>query len=232
MEIDLRKLITILLQRWWIILSALVFGALISFLITYVFIDPIYSAKTTLYVYNRDQRESTITTSDITVSKTLVDTYIIILKSDAVLSDVAQEVGLGYTAAQIRKMITADAVNNTEIFEIVVNNTDPYHAQRIANALVEVGPPEIIRVVQAGQVEVIDHAVLPAAPSSPNVTQNTVIGGLLGIFLAVMGALVYEMLDTRIRSEADLTEQFNVPIIGVIPFIAENPKTDRVGAAQ
>lgn len=226
-ELDLRKLIHILLTRWWVIVSTLFLGALSAFLITFFLIEPVYSAKATLYVYNTDKRDSTITTSDISVSKTLVDTYIIILKSDAVLRDVAEEVDLGYSAEQIRKMINANSVNNTEIFQVVVNNTNPEHAQIIANTLVEIGPPEIIRVVQAGSVEVIDYAVLPTEPSSPSLTRNTAVGALLGVVLSVMAVLVFEMLDTRIKTEDDLTEQFNVPVIGVIPFIGETQKSER-----
>ena len=42
-----------------------------------------------------------------------------------------------------------------------------------------------------------------------------------------MAVLVFEMLDTRIKTEDDLTEQFNVPVIGVIPFIGETQKSER-----
>jgi capsular polysaccharide biosynthesis protein len=228
MELDLRKLIEILLRRWWIICAALIFGAMSAFLITTFFIDPVYSAKATLYVYNSENRQasSTITSSDISVSKTLVDTYIVILKSDAVLNDVAKQTGLDYSAESIRKMISASSVNNTEVFQVTIENTNPSHAQIIANTLVEVAPPQIIRVVHGGSVEVIDSATLPTVPSSPNTILNTVIGGLLGLIIAVMGVLLYEMLDTRIKTENDLTEIFTIPVIGVIPSInlKDSPK--------
>ncbi len=226
-EIDLRKLIGILLHRWWIIVVAFVLSALLAFIVSYFVIEPVYSAKATLYVYNRDQRDSNITTSDISVSKTLVNTYIIILKSDAVLENVAREVNYGYSAAQIREMISANAINNTEVFELVVNNTNPKHAEVIANTIIEVGSSEIIRVVQAGKVEVIDYASLPTKPSSPNIRNNTVIGAVLGVMLAIGGVLLFEMLDTRIKNEEDLTTNYKYPIIGVIPFISENTKAER-----
>jgi capsular polysaccharide biosynthesis protein len=228
MELDLKKLIEILLRRWWMILSALVLGAFSAYLFTSLFVDPVYSARATLYVYNSENRQtsSTITSSDISVSKTLVDTYIVILKSDAVLKDVAKQTGLSYTAGDIREMISASSVNNTEVFQITVENTNPSHAQIIANTLVKVAPQQIIRVVHGGSVEVIDSATLPAAPSSPNIPLNTAVGGLLGLIISVFGSLLYEMLDTRIKTESDLTEIFSIPVIGVIPSInlKDSPK--------
>lgn len=221
MELDLRKLLEILLRRWWIICASLVVGTISAFLITYFLIDPIYSAKATLYVYNSENRlnTSTITSSDISVSKTLVDTYIVILKSDVVLNEVAKESNLGYSANEIRNMISASSVNNTEVFQVTIENKDPIHAQIIANTLVDLAPPQIIRVVHGGSVEVIDNAILPTSPSSPNIMLNTVIGALFGLVLSVMGALLFEMLDTRIKTEGDLTELFTIPVIGVIPSI-------------
>jgi len=221
MELDLKKLFEILLRRWWIICLAFISGITSAFLITRLFIDPVYSAKATLYVYNSENRQqsSTITSSDLSVSKTLVDTYIVILKSDAVLNEVSKQCDLGYSAEEIRRMISASSVNNTEVFQVTVENKNPHHAQIITNTLIEVAPPQIIRVVHGGSVEVIDSATLPTAPSSPNVLLNTVIGGFLGLMLSVMGAILFEMLDTRIKSEEDLTEIYNIPVIGVIPSI-------------
>ena len=221
MELDLEKLIDILLRRWWIIVVSLIVAAISTLLVSTFLIAPVYSAQATLYVNNSENRQATatITSSDISVSKTLVDTYIVILKSDAVLNDVANQCKLGYTAEEIRPMISASSVNNTEIFQVTVENENPKHAQIIANTLIEVGPSQIIRVVKAGSVEVIDSAIVPTEPSSPNILLNTVVGGLFGLILSIMCVLLFEMLDTRIKTEEDLTDLFTVPVIGVIPSV-------------
>jgi capsular polysaccharide biosynthesis protein len=104
-------------------------------------------------------------------------------------------------------------------FEVAIDNKSPVDAQIICNTLIKVAPPQIIRVVHGGSVEVIDSATLPTEPSSPNIMLNTVVGGRFGLILAMMGTLLFEMLDTRIKSEDDLSELFNIPVIGVIPSI-------------
>ena len=147
----------------------------------------------------------------------MVSTYVVLLKSDSVLNEVARITDFGYTPAQIRKMIKASAENNTEVMKVTVENTNPVHAQVLTNTLIDVGAEKIVKVMKAGSVEIIDSAKLPIKPSGPNILLNTVIGAMLGAMLSVMAVLLLEMYDTKIKSEDDLKELFKVPILGVIP---------------
>ena len=171
-EISLQEIAGILLHCLWLIAGATIMGALIAFLLTKAFITPQYAASASLYVYNTDNRES-ITQSDITTSQKLVETYIVIMQSDAVLNQVAEESALGYSAKEIKEMFSASAINNTEVFQIVIKNPNPEHAQLLANTFLKVAPSEIIRVVKAGSVETVDEAALPTSPVSPNTVRNT-----------------------------------------------------------
>src|SRR5665647_549913 len=220
MELDLRKLIVILLEKWWIIVLSVILCSSVTFGIFRFMVDPVYTASTTLYVFNSEDRTSgSLTSSDLTVARSMVTTYVVLLKSDSVLSEVARQTNLGYTGAQIKDMISASSENNTEVIKVMVENTNPEHAQEIANTLLTVGTEKIVKVMKAGSVEVIDEAKLPIKPSSPNVLLNTVIGALLGLMISVMGILLVEMFDTTIKSEEDIKEMFNIPIVGVIPTI-------------
>lgn len=57
-----------------------------------------------------------------------------------------------------------------------VTNTDPEEAADIAKTLAELATPEIIRVVQAGEVQIIDEAFSNNEPVAPNMALNTMIG--------------------------------------------------------
>lgn len=132
---------------------------------------------------------------------------------------------LPYSNQTLRGMISANALNSTEILEVKVTSKDPEEAAEIANTLAKLAPPEIIRVVQAGGVELIDEAVVNVNPVAPNIQLNTVIGALLGAVLACLGILILAMLDTRIKSEEDLQRQYELPVLGVIPDILETMKS-------
>lgn len=223
-EIDLRKMLAVLINRWYIIVAAgLAFG-IAAFLVTEFAITPLYAASGTMYVYNTDNRKdnATITSSDISTSQKLVDTYIVIMQSDSVLDAVAEDVNLGYQPKEISKMFTASAINGTEIFKVTITNENQEHAQKICNSFLKISRPEIIRVVQAGSVEIIDNAKLPTQPVSPNKTKNVAMAVLIGLVLSAMAVILVEMFDTKIKTEDDITSILNIPIIGSIPTIIDD----------
>ena len=215
-EIELGQILYIIRNKIGTIFLCIILAAGATFGVANFLITPLYSASTSLYVYNETSREA-ITSSDLNTSQELVQTYIVILTSNAVLNKVSDVLNNQYTVDDLREMITATAINNTEAFEVTVENADPEIAQKIANTIATVAPSEIIRVVKAGSVEVIDYATLPIEQSSPNVIRDTAIGGLLGCIVCIGVLILKEMLDTVIRSEEDLIENFNIPILGVIP---------------
>ena len=221
-EITLQEIFMILWEKVWIIALAVVIGGAAAFSVSAFVLDPTYTSRVSMYVNNNTDRETTVANiNDINASQKLVSTYIEILKSDNVLGKVGAATGLAYTPAQIRSMMSASAVNGTEIFEVKITTKDAEEAALIANTIAEVSPEEIIRVVKAGSVELIDAAVPATTPTSPNVILNTIIGIMLGGVLSVLGVLVAAMLDNRIRSEEDLKKYYDIPVLGTIPDLED-----------
>ena len=52
---------------------------------------------------------------------------------------------------------------------------------------------------------------------SPNITTNTLLGAVIGAVLPYAVVLVYSILDTRIKTEDDIKNRFQHPILGQIP---------------
>lgn len=253
-EIDLVKLALVLIRKLWLIILVTVLFALIAFGYTKYFVSPEYESVSKLYVFNSTEKSTTgqVSSSDISTSKILVNTYIVILESNSVLDQVcdmiAEYQGLegfeylgseAYTPERIKKMLSASSINNTESFQIVVTATDRHLAKFINDAILYFLPDEIIRVVKAGAVEIIDTATLPTKPSSPSIVKNTALGGLLGFVFICAIIVVFSLLDTRIHSEDDITEEFkDTPIIGVIPVfrgereIRPSPSTQKNGDSR
>ena len=218
MELDLKKTLSVLFSKIWLIITVTVLSGALFFTWSRYFIVPRYTSQALLYVSNMSERKSSIlTTSDVSVSKELVETCVVILNSRTVLDKVAEEAGLGYTGPQLRGMISADSVSGTEVFRISVTHTNPLEAQIIADAIIKVAPSEIKRVMNAGAVTVVDYATLPISPSSPNIPRNTILGAFLGAFLVIGIIIVRQMFDNRVKSEFVLVENFDLPIIGMIP---------------
>lgn len=65
--------------------------------------------------------------------------------------------------------------------------------------------------------EVIQEAVVPQSPSSPNHRRNGVLGLMLGMILGFGAAFVRERLDDRFKGRADIEAVVGASVLGTIP---------------
>jgi capsular exopolysaccharide synthesis family protein len=82
-------------------------------------------------------------------------------------------------------------------------------------ATVEELPADVTSVVE---LQTLDSAVLPGAPSSPNVRLAVALGILVGLALGVAYALVRGAVDRRLRTPAAIEKEFDLPVLGALPF--------------
>jgi len=224
--IDLREVIGVLWRRAWLIAAAAIVGAVVALLITYFLVEPKYEASTLMYVNNSDinlgATSFKISNADLTAAQNLVDTYVVILKSRTVLNEVIEVGELEYSYEELKEMISAAAVNSTEVFEIVVTTNSPTESEHIANTIAEVLPDKISDIVAGADVRIVDYAVVPAHRSSPSYTRNVAIGFLLGFVLCAAIIVIAYMMDENIYSEDYLTQNYgDIPLLSVIPDMNE-----------
>lgn len=227
-EISLYEIIAILSKRVWLIILCTIIGAGTGFGVSKYLVKPTYASKISMYINNNKNRVDTaLNINDLNVSQKLVTTYIEILKSEKVLNKTIEQMQLPYTSEELRKMIVASSVNGTEILEIKVTAHDPSEAANIANTLGEIAPVEIIRVVKAGEVQLIDEAIPNHEPVAPNIVINTLIAALAGFIFSALISLLISVLDISIKSADDLQKRYNLPVIGSIPDILEADKVSK-----
>lgn len=224
-EIDLRDLFKVLCKRAWIvILCAVIVGAAVL-VYTVNFVTPQYQANVTMYVNNNSSMEGThISSADLAVALRLVSTYVNIIQSNTVLDKVIAEAGLKLTTEQVRGVISAEVVGDTEMFKVTVTTPNPQMSADIANAIAAVAPDEIASIIEGSSAKIIDYARVPTTRSSPNYTTNTVIGAFVGTILAIIMILVQQRLDLRVRNEEELSKICAVPVLGIIPDMTVEKK--------
>lgn len=228
-EINLVKIFEIILKLWWVVLIFAIIGSLIAFSISTFLITPMYTSTAKVYVSGSERVEgSGVSINDINVSQRLVSTYIEILCGNEFLAVVADAYNEKYddtvevTARKIKANIVMDSANETEILKIDYKATSPEKAQNLLEVLLDNAQAEITRVMSGCKVSVVDNAVRPTSPSSPNIRQNTFIGLFLGIVLGVVVIFMRELFDTRIKDDEDLKTRYNIPVLGIIPNLDPN----------
>ena len=229
-EIDLGKIFYKMRNKFIYIIIFTIVAAIVSGLITHFCVKPRYSATTKMYVYSNTDRistDSTITSTELTASQDLVNTYIYILKSDTVLETVIKDLDLNISPSALRSGISAQQADKTVAFEVTVTASGPKTAAKIANSIAKIAPKEIVRVVKAGGVEIIDYAKVPTKPSSPNLSLNITIAALAAMFISFVAFFLYELFDTTITSERDIIGEFDIPILGTVPNLENNTENSK-----
>jgi polysaccharide biosynthesis transport protein len=83
---------------------------------------------------------------------------------------------------------------------------------------------DIASGVVSNNVFVVDRAVVPGAPSSPNLRRALVQALLVGLFVALGAAYLLERLDDKIRAPEQLEVATGLSTLGIIPRV---PDVDR-----
>ena len=220
-ELSLMELLLIFKRRFLLIVMTAVICGGAAYAVSHYLLTPTYTAAASMYVYNTSRETDQITSFDITASQALVNTYIVVIKSDTVLDQVISRLNLLMKPEDIRKIMKAGSIDDTEAFDIRITHSDPLTAQRIVNTIVEVAPKEIIRVIQAGGAEVIDYAKIPEAPSSPNSILNAIVGAAVGLLLSFGISVAHDVFDTKIHSEEDLKQLCSIAVLGSVPVLED-----------
>ena len=229
-EIDLSRLIAALLDKAWLIGIVSVICALALFLGTFFFITPTYQSTAMFYVNNSslsslsDAALSSISSADISASRGLVKTYIVILNTRETLNDVIDYAGVDRTYGQLKGMIKAESVDGTEVFKVVVTSPDPKEAEEIANAIAYILPNRIKDIIDGTSAKVVESAIAASRPSSPSYTKNTMIGFLAGFVLMCAIIVVRELMDITIRTEDDIAQCGKHPVLAAVPDMEAQSK--------
>lgn len=219
-EINLFELIEALWKRVGIIVVCTSLAAILAFSVTLFLITPKYQADVLIYVNNSSASSGStdiIDSGEITAAKSLVDVYIIIAKMRSTLEAVIAETGVDLKYEALSDMITAVAVDDTEIFRLTVTDSDPQRAALIANTLADLLPEKIAKIVDGSSVRIMDYATVPTSKSSPSYSKNVMIGAVMGLVLCSGVIVLIEILDDKIKNADLLVQRYEVPLLAEIP---------------
>lgn len=218
-RIDLKKLSIYILKRIWLVIicGAIGFAGLYGY--TAYYMNDTYSAYATMYVLNGNPNVVNYqytSSSDLSSAVQLLETYMVVVKSKKVMNVVAERLSATYPGISpnyISSTLSLGSVSDTGVLEVVCTTYDPQLSADICNAVVDVAPAEIIRVVSAGNIEVIDYADAPRYPDSRPSKKKGVVGGLAGAVAAGGLLALLFLMNRKITTTEDLTDNYTLPVL-------------------
>lgn len=235
-EIDLLALAQAVWKKLWLVIIAVIVGAIAAFSYAKFMITPLYQSKSMMYVNNSSisvgSTSFSISTGELSAAQSLVKTYIVIMQSRQTLNAVIEQAELPYTYEQLKSMVSAASVNNTEVFEITVTHADPVQAELIVNTISDILPDKIADIVEGSSVRIVDYGVVPAYPVSPNTTRYALLGFLLGGVLSVGIIVLLELMNNTIRSDEYLIQTYDLPVLAAVPVITGKSRRKKASGYQ
>ena len=220
--INIKKLIFYVLKRCWLIILCAVIGFAGMYWYIAEYQKDTYTASATVYVLNGNPNVVNYqytNVSDLTSAVQLLDTYMVVIKSTKVMSVVTERLIADYPwifPEYIASTLSMGSVSETGVMRIRSTTSNAKLSADICNAVVDVAPQEIIRVVNAGNIEVIDYADPPKYPDERSPMKKGLIGALAGGILAAALLVLLFLLNRKVTDSESLTEKYTPPVLAEI----------------
>lgn len=213
--IDLSKLIKILKKNLkWLIILPIIF-LILSLLLTYLFLKPEYEASTQVLV-NQKEENKDMMVQQVQSDIQLVKTYSEIIQSPRILNQVSKKLKKDYSGKQLASMLSVKNQTESQIMDITVKSENKKDAQKIANTVAEVFSKDAGKIMSINNVSILSKADT-AVQTSPKPVINAVIGIFLGLIIALIIIFLKEIMDKRIKTEEEIEEILDLPVLGSIP---------------
>ena len=206
---------TILKHLKLIILLSVVFGVG-GFFGTKLLIAPTYTASTSIYLTPQISESGSLDYNSQMANSKLVTNVVNLLTQNNIMSEVAKDVGFE-SADSVKKLVSVKNESDTEIITISATTTDPKLSKDIANDTVSTFIRTMQKNLNVRNIEVVDKAKLSYVPSGPNVKKNTMMAGVVGLFIGVGYAVLKFLLDNRLRTKEEAEKYLGIPVFCEIP---------------
>lgn len=219
--ISIEEIFEALKKRWKMIALITILATVISGVLSFFVIDPVYEASTKVFIGKEENSEESYSSSDIQMYQKLLKTYAEAIKTRDLIDASIKASKYDLTVGQVSSGLTVVPVADTQILQIKYQSKDPKEAEVILKSISN----EFIKIskelVPNGNVRVIEAVEMPERPISPNKKMNIAIAFLLGLMVSVGLVFLLEYMDNTYKTKEQLEKELEIPVLGIIPTIDE-----------
>lgn len=192
---EIRRYLHILRKWWWLALTAFLAVIVATIVLTYTQ-APSYEATVSLVV---SPTAALADPSEVRASLNILDkpviinTYAEIAQSLAIVQQAYQDLGVP-PEAQERYEVRASVLQQTNIILITVAGPEPAAVEFAANAVAGNTIEYVGELYEVYDLKLLDAAVRPDAPVTPDKILNLLVGLVLGVMVAFVLVSVVEYL--------------------------------------
>ena len=218
--ISISEIFEAIKKRWTIIVAITLTATIISGIISFFVIDPVYEASTKVFVGKEENDNAAYNSSEINMYQQLLQTYAQAIKTKDLVNRAIS--GLKYDGLEARNVVeslTVNPISNTQILQIKYQSKDPNEAKDVLKSVTDEFIVTAKELVPNGNVRVIEEVELPQNPVSPNKKMNIAIAFLVGLMVSVGLVFLLEYLDNTYKNKEQLEKDLGIPVLGAIPDV-------------
>ncbi|MFE4350586.1 YveK family protein [Peribacillus butanolivorans] len=221
--ISIKDIFQTLKKRWKLITLLTLIAALISGAISYFLLTPVYQSSTQILV-NQKQSKNQIDSTQIRSNIDMINTYSVIIKSPAILEKVIDDLELEQSVDQLSQKITINSQENSQVFSLTVQDSNPSKVVEIANSVSGTFEKEIKDIMNVDNVSILAKAEVKENPTpvKPSPLLNIAIAVVVGLMAGIGLAFLLEYMDNTIRDEKDIEKLLGLPLLGSIQKISQH----------
>lgn len=223
-SMELKQYFKIIQKKWWLIAIIVVIAITAACVKSFYFTTPIYAANAKLIVNQKGSADGILNTGTIQTSIFLINSYKEIIKSSAVMDKVVEKFpDLGATAGEIAAGISVTSANNSQVMNLVYKDMSYAKAAAIVNAVSKVFKDQIPHIMNVDNITILSMAETKATPAPINLNpmMNILISLIVSLILGIGLVFLLNYLDDTLRTEAEIVEILNVPVLTAIGEITK-----------
>ena len=199
-----KKLLITIKNNWRIAIVVTVMMAISGYILASYGMTKHYLTSIDIYVESLDD----------VPSAEKAQTVALLFTSPKMYDAINENLVTKFSYAELGKMITVEPKNGTQIVSAKFDcqtSSDSYKLSEIYLGQIQL----VLDEYEANaRIKVISAPVEPQRPDFPDERLFTAAGAVIGAVLSALGIIVIWRLDNTITSADNITEQYNVPVIG------------------
>lgn len=222
--IDMRRIGSMIKQKLFWVLTYIITPVILMFLYITFLATPIYQKSTQILVsQSEESQRSHLDVQTIQADLQLINTYSTIILSPRILIQVQENLNLNYTLDELSNMIEVRNANNSQVIDLVVNNSDPRAAEEIADLTAKVFAEEISEIMRVDNVTILTEAQYSGTgqPIRPQRVVMMVLSLFVGICLAFAYIFIKLILQKTFVDTDELEKMLDMPLLGGISSFPE-----------
>ena len=218
--ISLSEIFEAIKKRWIMIVAITLTATIISGIISFFVIDPVYETSTKVFIGKEESDNAAYNSSDISMYQQLLQTYAQAIKTKDLVNRAISRLNYDeLEAIDVVNSLTVNPIASTQILEIKYKSKNPKEAKDVLKNVTDEFIVMAKELVPNGNVRVIEEVELPENPVSPNKKMNIAIAFLLGIMVSVGLIFLLEYLDNTYKNKDQLEKDLGIPVLGAIPDV-------------